>query len=89
VHRKDQNPRLGEAPFYVGGRLDAIEPRHVDIHQRHVGPLRLDQLQCLPPVGRFGDDLDSLDFFEKRTNSIADQRMVVRKHNAYRSRVHA
>ena len=54
-HDDDVPQVLGDE---VAGGLDAVHPRHLDVHQHDVGAGRPRLLDRLEPVGGLADDLD-------------------------------
>jgi hypothetical protein len=59
------------------GGLEAVEHRHLNVHQRDVRTVLDRQRHRLPPVGGLGDHLDVVFRFEQRPDAAADQRLVV------------
>ena len=55
---EDSDPCCRVCRGDLPGRLDAIDPRHADIHQHHVGNHLLHQRDRLPAVRGRPDDLD-------------------------------
>ena len=50
--------RAGRVGHDPPGRLEAVHPRHPDVHQHHVGRRTTAQLQRRGPVAGLADDLD-------------------------------
>ena len=56
---------------------EAVEHRHLNVHQGDVRAVLGGQGDRLPPVGGLGDHLDVVFRFEQRPDAAADQRLVV------------
>jgi hypothetical protein len=50
------DPRAQTAGHEASGRLDAVESRHSDVHEDHVGGGRPERSERLAAVTRFADD---------------------------------
>ena len=59
------------------GGLEAVEHRHLNVHQGDVRAVLGGQCDRLPPVGGLGDHLDVVFRFEQRPDAAADQRLVI------------
>ena len=66
------------------GGLDAVESRHPDVHQHHVGAKAARGLDRRQPVFRFADHLDVRLGLEDHAKAGAHQRLVVDDQNADR-----
>ncbi|GAA4715446.1 hypothetical protein Prum_004610 [Phytohabitans rumicis] len=77
VRGEDQHPGTGAARDDLGGGPDAVEPRHPQVDQCHIGRQPLDEVDGLPAVGRFGDDLDARFGGEQRDHPGPHDRVVV------------
>src|SRR4051812_42225664 len=62
--------------------LVGLGRRHADVHDRDVGLVLVDRLEQLVGARRLGDDVDPL-AAEERRDPLADQRAVVRDHDAH------
>ena len=58
INRQPHDDHMRIDPFNQGCRLDAIEPRHVDVHHDDRGLEYLDRFQCLFPITGFTDDFE-------------------------------
>ena len=58
-------------------RGDAVDARHPDVHQDHVGAERFDEGDGLRSVTGLGDDLDVRFGLEDRAEAAAHERFVV------------
>ena len=59
-------------------RFDAVHSGHADVEKHQVGPMRLDQRDCLGAVLRFADDVQlGPDLEQARAQLIAQQPLVV------------
>src|SRR5205823_5409785 len=56
--------------------LDAVEPRHLDVEERHVGPRLASELDRLEPVTRLAADLEAV-LLEQLAQVEADDRLVL------------
>ena len=61
----------------VAGGLDAVHPRHLDVHQDDVGARRAGLLDGLEAVGRLGHDLDVVLDRQHHREPRAHHRVVV------------
>ena len=68
----------------AGDRLQAIQPRHRDVHQHDVGQMSPNQFERLPTVAGFGDDLDGFSLFQQRANARAHEGMIIDEKDADR-----
>ena len=66
------------------GRLNAIDPWHLQIHQNHIRLQRGCQFNHLLASGRFPDDLGVNCGREQCAHALAEERMIVCDQNAER-----
>ena len=66
-------PGPGDLP----GRLDAVHPRHADVHQHHVGLQRPHLVEGLQAVPGLADDREVLLGLQDHPEAGAQQRLVV------------
>ena len=59
------------------GGFDAVEHRHADVHQHHIGPMRAGQLDGLLTVGSLADELEIGGVLDHRPQAGADQRLII------------
>jgi phosphatidylinositol alpha 1,6-mannosyltransferase len=67
----------------ASGGLDAVESRHADVHQHHVGPGAPDRLDGLGPVLGLGDHVDAVRR-EDHPETGAYERLIVGDHDPQR-----
>src|SRR6185295_15011894 len=72
VHRS-QGRVGGDEP----GRLDTVDDRHLNVHERDVGQVFPDQCQALAAVGGLGHHLDVVLDVKQGTESAANEGLVV------------
>ena len=73
----------------LAGRLDAVEPRQVEVHDHDVRAERLGRAECLAAVGRLADHLDVLEERQELAQTTADHGVVVdEEHASGRTRAH-
>ena len=65
-------------------RVQAVELRHHDVHEDHVGAVRLAEVQRLAAVARLGDDLDAVERLHQGADPRTEQGMVVGQQDADR-----
>ena len=75
--REHQHLRLRRAHEQPARRLDPVEVRHPDVHQRHVDRVAVDALERLEAVARLRDDLDVVLGVEDHPEAGANQSLVV------------
>ena len=63
-------------------RLDAIEDRHVEIHEHDIRGQQAALLEGLGAVGRHAHELDLLERGDEPSEPVADDAMVVRQDHA-------
>ena len=63
------------------GGLQAVDAGHLHVHQHHVRPQPLDQLDGRGAVAGLADDLDAVLGPEDDPEAGADQVLVVREHD--------
>src|SRR6266478_7531122 len=57
VSRQDNDARIGEFGSNADDCLDAIQGRHLEIHQRYIRPVHPELIDCLLSIGGFRDEL--------------------------------
>jgi hypothetical protein len=85
--REDQHPDVVECGVSsdLAGRLDAVDLRHLDVHEHHLRPLRPGQLNRVATVGGHTDHLDTGLGVEQHAEAGAHQSAVVREGDANHS----
>ena len=77
--RQHHHPHTGQVR--VGsdppGGFDAVEHRHADVHQHHIGPLPTGQLDRLLAVGGLTDQLEVGGVVDHASQPGADQRLII------------
>src|SRR4051812_10765226 len=68
---------LGTLLEHAPGRLDAVDARHVEVHDDHVGLQLAGALDRLRPVGGGADELDVVDRRDEPAEALADHAVVV------------
>ena len=59
------------------GGLDAVEPRHVEVHQHHVRLVRTDRVDGLLAVAGGTDDGDAVEHAEQHLQALTHHPLVV------------
>src|ERR1017187_2951075 len=77
VHGKNDDPHVRKFPGDALRRFQAIEARHGDIHQNHIWPLCLDQIQHLAPIAGFAHHFHPWQLFQQSADAGAHKRVVV------------
>ena len=67
------------------GGFESVHLGHADVHQDHVGPLTLGDLDGFVAVGCFADHLDAVFGSEQREETAADEGLVVGDRDSDRS----
>jgi hypothetical protein len=79
VHRQDQHAQASPTPAQLHGRLEPSEPWHRDVENREIDVISEGLLDRLESVGRLRDHLDVGLAVEHRTQTAANDRMIVRE----------
>ncbi len=82
MHREDNDPRRRSEFRQSGGRLQAVESLHGDIHDHDIRLVLLGELEGLVTVSCFCDDLDPLEALQEGTKAGPHKSMVIRQQNA-------
>src|SRR5437899_4075217 len=77
VHREDQDARAGGLFGDAGGRLEAVETRHGDVHDDDIGAVEACQLEGFAPVRRLRDHVDPADLAQHRADALTNQGVVL------------
>ena len=77
-----QRDRAGAAGAQAPDRLDAVHPRHPQVHQHDVRVVLRGQRERLLAVGRGGHQLDAVEQPEQRAEALADDALVVGEQDA-------
>ena len=83
VHRDDDDARLRRDGHDQRSGLDAVQPRHGDVHQYDVGTMHGHGGQCLVAVGRFDHFIDFRHVREEGAQAAAHKRVVVREEQSH------
>ena len=67
----------GELGPNRNGRFEPVHLRHLQVHQRHVGPMGAELLDGLAAARAFGDELHVRLAGEQRRHAVAEQRVIV------------
>src|SRR2546422_395946 len=86
VHREDQHARAGRLFGDAGGRLEAVEARHRDVHDDHVGTVAAHEVERFAPVRRLRNHLDPADLAQHGADPLANQGVVLGEQHAQRGR---
>src|SRR5260370_42567704 len=82
MHAENYYRGLGTFGGDQPGGFDSIQVRHGDVHHDYIRALFLGAIYRFPAGGCFGDHLEILVAFEKRTQSLAHDGVIVRQKNA-------
>jgi hypothetical protein len=83
VHGEDHDLGAGDAVAHLTGGLHAVEHRHGDIHEDHVGPELLGQAHGLGPVGRLAHDVEAV-LLHRPPQRLAQHAVVVGEQQPHR-----
>jgi len=83
VHRDDHQARPGRLARNAHRQLQAVEPRHPDVDERHVRPGLEQKRERLLAIARFSHTLHLRERRQKRTNPSPHQRMIVRQQHPH------
>jgi hypothetical protein len=77
VGGEDDDLGLGLGSADLPGRLDAVKPRHPQVHQHDVRAVACGEQHGLFAVGRRGDRLDPRGELQQRHQPFAHDRLIV------------
>ena len=84
VHAEEHDLQLRLMLDRALGDVDAVQPRHGDIEDRHVGPMRFAHPQRFQAVTGFADDFDVVFRVEQRLQSAPHNSMIITEHYSQR-----
>jgi len=87
VHAQHNHARQWHFVPNILSRIRAVQARHRDIEEDHVGGVQGSQFHCFITVGALADDIEFAGSFQKRPQSTAYQRVIVNDQYANRSHV--
>jgi hypothetical protein len=79
---EDEHGDVRDGGHDPAGGFDAVEVRHVEVHDDHVRLVSLALGNRLHPVRRLADHLDAKERAEERGQALADDGVVVGHHDA-------
>jgi hypothetical protein len=82
VHGEEQDLGLGPVFLDLPRRLKTAESGHADVHQHDVRPHLGGLVNGIAAIGRFSDDFHVRLGGDKRANTLAKQRVIIRQHDA-------
>src|SRR5213078_3274745 len=77
VHTQNNHINFRKSLTRLFQQLKTAETGHREIQQHNVRSKFFNQLQCLQAVASLADDLHSIDPLQERTNSCANERVII------------
>ena len=77
VHRQNDHACHRRHGADTLGRLDAVESRHTDVHQEHIGTLLLRQRDGLTAVHGLADHLEAAEALQEAAHTGPEQIVIV------------
>ena len=84
VRRQDDDSGVGEFASNADDCLDAVQGRHLEIHQRYIRPVQSELFDSFLSVGGFRDQLHVGFSVDQRCDPFAEEGMVVDRKNPNR-----